>query len=552
MIKALNRFARRVAAIDEKLIQECPRVDRIWATHIGYMLTATFIILITISYLSIDYFNSAKIVFDTGTNMMKMEEGEWSIWSIFAGVAIAFVIASIIFMFDRAVFQSDWFVQAPYGIHQDWRQSFKRIVQKIFRIVIRLGMSIAIAYALSTFVELRIYESQIIEVMQVNHLDKNKKIYNKVKQYATDADKEIEKKTKERDALQQRLEMMHSSSPWMMDENVLKLDRQNSHDKEVYQKRLEKLEVAKVNELTPAQQRLKNLNMQREDIVKELDVSEMKQQAEEYGIDAMDVSGIQIKASGRRGDGVRSKMLKKRIRQIRNRLANIDEKIETTKKELQEIKSKYANKVKVLEYEYSQAFSNYKKTKEQYISRAKEDYEVNAKKNKNDMETALSETTTLLSKLKESRQRRINNHTQMMLKNPQFIPMRDGPIVRLMALKKLSAQEETGEEMRWFSWIAKAFMIFLEVVPVIAKMFFSPPSVYAAMLQMQVASRVKDIFDNKNTGSMQAIKEQTKLEKMRIKLNHLRNQRIVSDELNPQEVQEHLKFKRANTNKEAA
>lgn len=552
MIKVLNKFARRVAGIDEKLIKECPKADRIWATHIGYMLSATFVILITISYLSIDYFNGAKIVFDVDTNMMKLEEGEGSIWFVFAGAAIAFVIASIIFMFDRAVFQSDWFVQTPYGIPQDWLQSLQRTVEKFFRILVRLSMSIAIAFALSSFLELRIYESQIIEVMQVDHLNKNKKIYSQIKQYAVDVDKEIDKKTKERDALRERLEIMMSSSPWMMDENILRLDSQNSHDKNVYQKSLEKLEVSKVSELEPIQRKLEELNKRREGIAQDLDTLEMTQQAEEYGINTIEMSGMQIKASGKRGDGDLSNMLKKRVQQIREKLINIDEKIEITKIELHRVKVKYVHKIKALEEESSQAFSSYQNTKEQYILQAKKDYEANAKKNRGDMETVLSETTSLLSQLKESRQLRVNNYTQMMLKNPQFIPMRDGPVVRLMALKKLSSLEENGEEMRLFSWIVKAFMIFLEIVPVIAKMFFSPPSVYAAMLQMQVASRVKDIFNNKSSGSMRAMKEQMKLEKMRIKLNHLRNQRIVSDELNPQEVREHMKYKMGNIKKEAA
>jgi len=553
MIKVLNKFARRVAGIDEKLIKECPKADRIWATHIGYMLSATFVILITISYLSIDYFNGAKIVFDVDTNMMKLEEGEGSIWFIFAGVAIAFVIASIIFMFDRAVFQSDWFVQTPYGIPQDWLQSLQRTVEKFFRILIRLSMSIAIAYALSSFLELRIYESQIIEVMQVDHLAKNKKIYSQIKQYAVDVDKEIDKKIKERDILRQRLEVMiSSSSPWMMDENILRLDSKYSHDRKVYQKSLEKLEISKVSELEPIQRRLEELNMKREGIVQELDTSEMTQQAEEYGIDTMDVSGMQIKASGKKGNGDLSKILKKRVEQIRSKLLNMEEEIGIIKRELRRERLKYVDKIKALEEEHSQAFHSYQNTKEQYILRAKKDYEINAKKNRSDMESALSETTALISKLKDNRQRSVNNYTKMMLKNPQYIPMRDGPIVRLMALKKLSNEEENGEEMRLFSWIVKTFMIFLEVVPVIAKMFFSPPSVYAAMLQMQVASRVKDIFNNKNTGSMRVMKKQIKLEKMMIKLNHIRNQRIVSGELNPQEVREHMKYKMENIKKEAA
>jgi hypothetical protein len=51
--------------------------------------------------------------------------------------------------------------------------------------------------------------------------------------------------------------------------------------------------------------------------------------------------------------------------------------------------------------------------------------------------------------------------------------------------------------------MTKLLVIFLEVVPVVAKMFFSPPSVYAARIQAQVeregarARRENDPFRDK-------------------------------------------------------
>jgi hypothetical protein len=37
-----------------------------------------------------------------------------------------------------------------------------------------------------------------------------------------------------------------------------------------------------------------------------------------------------------------------------------------------------------------------------------------------------------------------------------------------------------------FSWMTKFVVIFLEIVPVVAKMFFSPPSVYAARIRAEI------------------------------------------------------------------
>ena len=553
MIKTFNRFARRVAAVDEKLIKECPKIDRIWATHIGYMLSATFIVLFVIAYLSIDYFNSTKVVFDIDTNMMRLEEGKWSIWSILAGVFFAWVVASIIFMFDRSVFQSDWFAQTPYGIPQSGWQSVERAIVKLFRIGVRLGISITIAYALSTFVELRIYESQIVEIMQKDHLTKNKKIYEQIKQKSIDIDNEIEQTRKERNLLRDRLDMLrNNSAPWMMDENIVKLDKQHDHTKTQYQKAIKELEKEKEVKLSRVQKKLDALNKQMEGIAGELEATIIKQRAEEYGIETMNLSGMHIQASGKRGDGVRSKMLKLRIAQLRKRVAEIDRKREKVKSELQQLDAEYTARIKSMRKEYQQTFNSYRQTKEHYIAQARERYKRHAKKQMEETEAALYKAETALLQLKKTRKERIDRFTKKMLSSPQFIPLRDGPLVRLMVLKRLSHQGEYADEMQWFSWVVKGFMIFLEVVPIVAKMFFSPPSVYAAMVQMQVQSKVADIFENKNTGSIAAIKEQIKLEKMRAKLNRLKSKRIITEALSPQKIHEYTKEKKTEADKEVA
>ena len=60
------------------------------------------------------------------------------------------------------------------------------------------------------------------------------------------------------------------------------------------------------------------------------------------------------------------------------------------------------------------------------------------------------------------------------------------PLTRMAAYQELKNDPKDGGTMALFSWMTRFFIIFLEVVPVVAKIFFSPPSVYAAKIQAEV------------------------------------------------------------------
>ena len=47
----------------------------------------------------------------------------------------------------------------------------------------------------------------------------------------------------------------------------------------------------------------------------------------------------------------------------------------------------------------------------------------------------------------------------------------------MTAYQELKNDPKDGATITLFSWMTKFLVIFLEIVPVVAKMFFSPPSV---------------------------------------------------------------------------
>jgi hypothetical protein len=64
----------------------------------------------------------------------------------------------------------------------------------------------------------------------------------------------------------------------------------------------------------------------------------------------------------------------------------------------------------------------------------------------------------------------------------------------MTAYQELKNDPKDGATIVLFSWMTKFLMIFLEIVPIVAKMFFSPPSVYAARIQATVNRGREEAF----------------------------------------------------------
>ena len=75
-----------------------------------------------------------------------------------------------------------------------------------------------------------------------------------------------------------------------------------------------------------------------------------------------------------------------------------------------------------------------------------------------------------------------------------FQKLKDDPLSRMTAYQELKSDPKDGATITLFSWMTKFLVIFLEIVPVVAKMFFSPPSVYAARIQATVFRGREEAF----------------------------------------------------------
>jgi len=132
-----------VAGIDYHLIVLCPRTDRIWALQLGLQLVVSISLIFAITYYSTGY-----VISDPAMR-----------------TAVSAIVALTVFLFDRSLFQSDWFLE----------RGERRWLART-RIVVRVVISLCIAYILSLFLELAIFADTISDQLKRNHIAANASI----------------------------------------------------------------------------------------------------------------------------------------------------------------------------------------------------------------------------------------------------------------------------------------------------------------------------------------------------------------------------------------
>ena len=99
-----------------------------------------------------------------------------------------------------------------------------------------------------------------------------------------------------------------------------------------------------------------------------------------------------------------------------------------------------------------------------------------------------------LAALEGARLAKVAAFRSQALSASDFQKLKDDPLSRMTAYQELKSDPKDGATITLFSWMTKFLVIFLEIVPVVAKMFFSPPSVYAARIQATVFRGREEAF----------------------------------------------------------
>lgn len=486
----MERFLFFVAGVDREALEGCPGTDRILARQLGVMLTLTFLIIAAITFYSLTYIGGSSAEYDVSTNSFRLEDKTIGLLRYVLAAAIAIVVALIITLFDRMIYQSDWFYQISIADARRLGKSnrIRFFFSKAFRIVVRLAISVAVAYALSTFLELKVFESQIVKRVQEIYLSRNEQAFEDIRDYAGTLSSRIAEKRERLDNLRREAAELRSARP-VPDEGLnarlMAIEQELSDLEAGSQPQYEQLRQRQDAETKPLAAEAEALRAALARVEEEVANYRDRRNAEATGVNPENLEGI----SGLAGCFKRCEYWQAKLDAAVAQRTTIQERLGELDAQLRDINARYAKliaeadstaraRVQALTEEhdaiYAQSRSN--------VTRQEEKRDARIDK----METDIAAVEASLGGLEAGYLGDLDRFADRRKAEPDYVPFSDGPLDRLTALLDLKNEAVYGPTISWFSWWVKGFVIFLEVVPVISKMFFSPPSVYGFRIRSLV------------------------------------------------------------------
>src|SRR3954452_20564549 len=89
----IMRLVCHIAGVDRATLSTCPMTDKLWVVHLGFSLLLSFVVVFAISFHATGY-----VITDPSLRTVA-----------------ALVVALTVFLFDRALYQSDWFYQGAFA-----------------------------------------------------------------------------------------------------------------------------------------------------------------------------------------------------------------------------------------------------------------------------------------------------------------------------------------------------------------------------------------------------------------------------------------------------
>uniref|UniRef100_Q07ID7 DUF4407 domain-containing protein n=1 Tax=Rhodopseudomonas palustris (strain BisA53) TaxID=316055 RepID=Q07ID7_RHOP5 len=422
MIQRLFNF---VAGVDYKTMSTCPTTDRMWASQLGFSLCLSFTVVFGVSFYATGYMIES---------------------SVLRGV-IAFVVALTVLMFDRALCQSDWFSQgASENIDNDVQthEEVRTSLSRFLRIGARFGMSLGFAWVIAMFMELAIFSDTISEKIERDRIANNKPIFEKIESFESQLVTEIDRNRAYVAELEAALRTAAAEVP------------------------LTDLAVAAGSE--EVQQQVKKIGAREEELRAE--IAQLEQSVHRY-TEEMNAEEFGQKLfpsnTGRVGIGARYEFAKRQKEAYEAQLSSRQTELAQLLAKRDEIRKADADLL----------ISN-------LAMRERELAVIQAKRES--LQANLEKARTSLKQLEVEKALRLKEFQAKVLAESYFLSKKDyvDPLRRIAAYQDLKNDPKDGPIITLFSWMTRFFIIFLEIVPVVAKIFFSPPSVYAAKVQAQI------------------------------------------------------------------
>jgi Domain of unknown function (DUF4407) len=427
-----------IAGADQHVLAECPRADQVFIQHLGISLIGAFVFVFAITAISI------QIAFSNLAD---------SILGTLLGFALAFLIAAMVFLVDRLFIQSDWDWQASKQKREmarwkqrntrndapsvklpelRWGRRAGRFVARIIVISFRILLSVAIGLTIASFLELVIYKGEITSLIQQRDYTRNKLIYREVSQYTDQLDHEIDRARQER--------------------NRLATLKARAED-----------EVSNAALAAPLERHIPSTaDIDRQIAALQKKIAVENENTEHYAeVMAAELHGTKLFPgnSGVPGAGARYKAAEALKDASDTTIANYKA----------QIRALEADKTRVLERgeaEYQKALehaNDQKNALHQHLA---------------EISATFAQAQSRLLKLESTRQPAMNKYVNDLKKKPGFVPIAFGIANQFQALRALYAKSGSTFEMV----MIKFLIVMIEMTPVLQKVFFSPPTLYAVKL----------------------------------------------------------------------
>ncbi|QLH71310.1 DUF4407 domain-containing protein [Rhodopseudomonas palustris] len=432
----IQRVLGIIAGVDRKTLQSCPASDKLWATHLGASLCLSFVVVLGVSFHATGYM----------------------IDNIWTRLLVSTVIALTVLMFDRALCQSDWFYQGTLWNTSaiQSRAEAKQTAWRFVRVGIRLTLSFGLAWVIAMFLELAIFSSTINEKIEADRVVANQPVYDKIAAFEAGLNAEA----KRRLADIEQLEALH-------------------RDALTEQPKPEPTTQARTEDI---EQQIRALATREAGI--RADIAEIDKTIQRYIAD-MNAEEFGLKAtpnnSGRPGAGPRYEFARKQRQAFLAQRAEREAEIAQLHIRRDDLRAAQA-----------------KITTDALAAREQERVAIKARADA--LQQRIDAARADLKQFEVDKAASVADFRKKVMSDSYFQEKKDkfDPLTRIAAYQELKNDPRDGATMTLFSWMTRCFIIFLEIVPVVAKIFFSPPSVYAAKIQAQVERARQRIENNED------------------------------------------------------
>lgn len=454
------RLLSVVAGIDNDRLRNCPPGDRLFVARMGLQLLTSTTFLFGI-------FASAMLI-GFGHDLL----------DVVIVLVMSFLAAGVVFLLDCGIVQADFYQQGLVlakargfgGPAGDFARA-KRFAAAILRLV----LSVVIAFAFATFFELRLFGNDIERQINLVYQKANATLYDEV---ARSYDGDIVQQDRELSRLAAVLTVLHSREDKLLGQATDPADL----DREI---------ASTVKALTDANEEKRASDAE----------------AARRDGDAINEHWGEKEAehqSGRPGDG-------NRFNNARERGALAKRTSERKAIEIQELHKL----LEVLRERRMRHLEQAQRSTDSVLARLRSEIDAAIK-----MRADTSEAHRTAIAQREAR------ITTTAMARPEYVAKPDGFLTRVEALEVLREKPAVW----WNSVWAKAIIMLIEVSAVLSKVFFSTPTLYALRTAIDFESTAHDEIKNYDLKTMdvkaETVKSEMDAEDLRMELLRKREERL--------------------------